>query len=886
MPWPGVEQALRDFGIVGLALRDLIEFLKNGLKSTNAAVRSSASKTLVTLKIFVGPSVRDFIQDLNPTLLASIEQDFAKVEAESAPEPTRFAADLAVPMSNGGKNQATQHDALDELHPRVDISRLITPTMLSSCSDANFKVRKEAMEQIQSIMEANKRLKPSIGDMATVLRLRLSDNNKAVQHLALDVIGRMAEGMEKPFERFAKSLAPAVLATLSDQKAPTRAAGISTLTKMSNAAGLDSLVPSIAASLEAPNPVLRGELLAWLEESLKSSVVDIDLSPMKTSVLACLEDRTPQVRRHANAILPAVLSSTGYDTLMQETNNMKPASRNVVIPLIEAAKSMARATSQLKAQNAPSAFANRPTSAVAKPLVKAAVSSPKTSRPPSAISHTTSDSATATVEKPVAPRSAAPSASLASPFRTGDNKAKAARASKETGPLRWSIEGLPRPEQVEYLRQQMLTQISESLMVLLFSCNDAAEDDYIEGLGLVRECINGTAQVLLRYKLTHEEMLNRVTANVDLVFKYTSIRMADSGETISRLCLDILQDAFKVLANHGHHLSDYEAGCCIPSIIGQLSDPSDLTFAQAQAMLLSLSIVYPASKTFASIFDIGVSARSARCRAGSFEILYQYIQKHGSRICQPNLLIPAIVPSLKDREGDVRDRATDILRLLQTLASSELDRIIASLSLADQTVLNTALGRQLVDEDTPRASLLPSRSTAAVLQPQSNGTRPTLPTGTSTKVNGSSNSINGIVRQLKLTEITSSTEAESIDALKRLQRAIANQPTELLQLSDDIVTAISTQMHQGFGHLDAATPQNQLRLCKHLVQSLTAFFDNVTLGRAVSRDVLIMLMAELTQRLLETANTAGSEAMVSLGKVFNMVLIRIFHNSDRSASFG
>lgn len=49
-----VEQALRDFGIAGLAVRELIEFLKTGLKSTNAGVRTSATKTLVTLRLFVG----------------------------------------------------------------------------------------------------------------------------------------------------------------------------------------------------------------------------------------------------------------------------------------------------------------------------------------------------------------------------------------------------------------------------------------------------------------------------------------------------------------------------------------------------------------------------------------------------------------------------------------------------------------------------------------------------------------------------------------------------------------------------------------------------------------------------------------------------------------
>lgn len=46
--------ALRDFGISGLSLRPLVDFLKTALANSNAAVRTSATTTLVTLKLFAG----------------------------------------------------------------------------------------------------------------------------------------------------------------------------------------------------------------------------------------------------------------------------------------------------------------------------------------------------------------------------------------------------------------------------------------------------------------------------------------------------------------------------------------------------------------------------------------------------------------------------------------------------------------------------------------------------------------------------------------------------------------------------------------------------------------------------------------------------------------
>jgi len=49
-----MKDALIEFGIAGLSLRPLIGYLQTALKNSNAAVRTSATNTLVTLKLFAG----------------------------------------------------------------------------------------------------------------------------------------------------------------------------------------------------------------------------------------------------------------------------------------------------------------------------------------------------------------------------------------------------------------------------------------------------------------------------------------------------------------------------------------------------------------------------------------------------------------------------------------------------------------------------------------------------------------------------------------------------------------------------------------------------------------------------------------------------------------
>jgi cytoskeleton-associated protein 5 len=109
------------------------------------------------------------LQDLNPALLTTIDTEFDKVASETAPEPTRFSTDFAAPApaAVGGKGKAAAAgavaDPLEDLFPRVDLDKLVPSAVVSAVGDTNWKARKEALETIQSLLEANKRLKPNFG---------------------------------------------------------------------------------------------------------------------------------------------------------------------------------------------------------------------------------------------------------------------------------------------------------------------------------------------------------------------------------------------------------------------------------------------------------------------------------------------------------------------------------------------------------------------------------------------------------------------------------------------------------------------------------------------------------------------------------------------------
>ncbi|CAG8802665.1 3685_t:CDS:2, partial [Gigaspora rosea] len=153
--------AIMEFGIVGVQVRELIDFIKFTLTSSNAAVRTNAVTVLGALRIYVGPDIRTFVQDLNPTQLATIDVEFEKVADQAPPQPVKTSAEVASSGRSG-------NDALEELFPKVDVGAQFTSKMMtvsispSKSNDDKWKTRKDALEQVLAIVDANKRIKPNL----------------------------------------------------------------------------------------------------------------------------------------------------------------------------------------------------------------------------------------------------------------------------------------------------------------------------------------------------------------------------------------------------------------------------------------------------------------------------------------------------------------------------------------------------------------------------------------------------------------------------------------------------------------------------------------------------------------------------------------------------
>ncbi|KAI0831213.1 ARM repeat-containing protein [Trametes gibbosa] len=734
-----VEQALVEFGIAGLSLRSLIEFLKAALKNSNAAVRTSATKTLVTVKLFAGSSIKDLLEDLNPQLLTTILSEFDKVEGTPAPEPTCTSADLvnlAPVASAGGKASAAGGDPLDELFPRVEIDALLKgTTILADAKSDAWKTKKEALETLQAILDqgANKRLKPTMGEIGQVLKARVTDANKAVQGLALDIVARIATGMGKPFEKQTRFFVAPVASVLADQKAPIRAAALQTLTAILNACqSFEPLLPGIATALESTNPLQRASLFTWMADYFKEhdGPSGLDISSWAGPIVSSLDDRNGDVRKGAQALLPTLIASVGYDYVMHQTNSLKPASKNTAVPLIQAARASAPAPAKSgpapaapKSAAAPASKAKQATATATPPSAPspppAAEPSSKMAPPskltgvrrklpqgtqsrPESRAETPVDAGGSRLpgklggvglkrpgaaiggpSKPPAPAVAESSVTMI--FTSPNADTKRLRLAKDAN--RWVIESGPsRKDLAELLQHQMEPHASKELLALLFSHDHNAVNDHVSGLGMIQDFYTSA-------QTGGDKQQAVCIANSDLALKFVSLKVHEPQSNLVQKCLDVVDAVLAFLQSVDYQLSDQEAMCFIPTVAHKLGDAREPVRTRVSQIVQTLPKVYAYSRVFQLLLENSLKSKVAKTRQGTLDELAGLLKRFGIGACEPSKAFPIIGSTLSDKDPQVRKSALAALSEGYVLVGEKIWSLVGHLSPKDKTQLEERLRR-------------------------------------------------------------------------------------------------------------------------------------------------------------------------------------------------
>uniref|UniRef100_A0A8C5UDW9 Cytoskeleton associated protein 5 n=1 Tax=Malurus cyaneus samueli TaxID=2593467 RepID=A0A8C5UDW9_9PASS len=683
-----LSNAIKEFGFSGLNVKAFISNVKTALAATNPAVRTSAITLLGVMYLYVGPSLRMFFEDEKPALLSQIDAEFEKMQGQTAPVPTRGISRHSVGGGDDGEEEEQEEVGNDvvDLLPRTDIGDKITAELVSKIGDKNWKIRKEGLDEVTSIINEAKFIQPNIGELPAALKGRLNDSNKILVQQTLSILQQLATAMGPNIKQYVKNLGIPVITVLGDSKNNVRAAALATVNAWAEQTGMKEWLEGedLSEELKKENPFLRQELLGWLAEKLPAlRSVPSDLLLCVPHLYSCLEDRNGDVRKKAQDALPFFMMHLGFEKMAKATGKLKPTSKDQVLAMLEKAKANmpakpappAKASSRVVGGAAPAKF--QPASAFADDLGSNAVESKpdlKKAKAGGLSSKTKGVQGKKVLSKPNLKEDDDKSGPIFIIVPNG--KEQRMKEEKALKVLKWNFTA-PRDEYIEQLKTQMSTCVAKWLQDEMFHADFQHH--------------NKALTVMIEHL---ESEKDGVISCLDLILKWLTLRFFDTNTSVLMKALEYLKLLFNLLSQEEYHLTENEASSFIPYLILKVGEPKDVIRKDVRAILNRMCLIYPASKMFPFIME-GTKSKNSKQRAECLEELGCLVESYGMNVCQPTpgKALKEMATHIGDRDNTVRNAALNTIVTVYNVHGDQVFKLIGNLSEKDMSMLEERIKR-------------------------------------------------------------------------------------------------------------------------------------------------------------------------------------------------
>jgi cytoskeleton-associated protein 5 len=671
--------AITAFGLVTVNMKAVIDFLKSSLESTNPAVKSAAVQLTATLTKYCGPALRDFFTDVKPQLLAVVDDEIKKCEGEAPSQPTRVLRHPPAEAVGKSKASASSSALLDVL-PRTDISGQLTSKLLKEMSDANWKIRLEALQQVEAIIVgANKLILPvGLDDTVRELKQRLLDSNKIVLAQCCTVIKLMIQSLGRDFDKFTKILVPNILVNFNDSKKNVREFVMETLELWCSEVSIDSVIRYIPKALAVESPISRVEVLDFLLRHLDACADASIAEQVLSQCIVCMMDRTGEVRQKAELVYKDVVTFVSVDVAKKALRELKPAQAKTIEAIVSKYDSLAATrVGGSSAASSSSASAVPAAAAPPAPLVAAASSSTATSTAvpvtaTSAALKAADDARSLTKKSASAPSlpTLVPNSATAAPAPAPTQPTSSSRSSTPTQSIIASnVNGPLKPNDLKDSRAKKFKNLKWN-----------PEDMRPDMIALVAEHGQQCFQDDLRSRMFSTDFKKHVEAfaelqkaivdqpvetvqSLDCILKWCSLRLCDSNTTALLRCTEFLQALCKQLAARNYVLSDYEAGSLLPFLVEKCGASNTHVRDGLRSLFDDLCLLYSPQKVFAAMYG-GLISRNSRTKSTLLEQMTAIFDRYKSDVVSATSLakfVPAIGKGLSERDVNVREATLQML---------------------------------------------------------------------------------------------------------------------------------------------------------------------------------------------------------------------------------
>lgn len=686
----------------GLPWDALLSFTRTSVASPNPVVRQGALSLISALHAIPsknnGSKFKTFMDgllqtSLTPQLQTALQNELTSKLVSSNSKASRPQSLLqsndtrpTVKNVNAMDVGETEKTSLVEEDKRQDITASITPALLAQLRDPSWKIRKEALDHIASLVDgAGRSIKLSSGELYAELKARLGDSNKILVMQALSLCATLAEASGHSADKLTRPIIGSIMACLGDGKAGVRQEALKCLDAMLTqvcpmvafvqvASGLIITPNQIAnvgdqsgsgaqqqSSQGQSSPTLRAELCSWLAAKIPFHRVHpveelTSNGAFLAGLAACSQDRTLAVRKATSALLGAVAEVVGGEQVLKR--EWLKVNRAVPFP---------------------------------------ALTLPPPPTHPSSASSQTPTANTVFNNVSVKEQPAIPSFRTTLFQQLPPEKRKARLDRDKT--VKWTS-----PEAIFVVRQELVEFVREDLQEVLSSSVTASAVLAFEDFKAQHAALSVLEKAIANND--QSEDAEAVVDALDVLLRLACLILVveHPNPVVFGKAVDVLEACLRLADQSNYRLSDAEASCILSTLIMKGSDMGTISTTtsssggggntssstalaakkrrRSEYMLRTLCChIYPVSKVCTLVIDTLRKAKntSASIRQAALEDLEALVRRSGSGVAcltAPNKQLPVLAAFLGDRDGGVRRAAQRVLVRIARLmpaASSPLE---------------------------------------------------------------------------------------------------------------------------------------------------------------------------------------------------------------------
>ena len=294
-------------------IREIIEFSCFLENNTNTQCRNSGTNILCSMYTFLGSNIKPLLKDLKEATLKSIEEKFEKIQV--------------ITPNNNTSNGKISNNILEQVFPRIDISKKITPAMIKTLTEGKWTDKKDVINNIENILiSTNNKIQPKgLNELFNCIKFNLKDSNKNIVKMIMKLIEELASSLGNVgFRQYQKLIIPGIISNFADKNSQVKEESIKCIIKLISIMGFDSMASYFPNYLNVDNYEMKHEILNILikNKNFVSNKKDY-IKEYSAPLINCLLDKNGIIRTMAEEISQEIVKYHGIQIFNDEIKNLK-----------------------------------------------------------------------------------------------------------------------------------------------------------------------------------------------------------------------------------------------------------------------------------------------------------------------------------------------------------------------------------------------------------------------------------------------------------------------------------------------------------------------------------------------------------------------------------